>query len=93
MGYNCQIHIICNWHELKKANPTQFTEGKTGTVVFTLFNFQNYRKFNNSLQTYFREVLGLKRVDSNQSESGVFSRKLQFQSIWVDSNQPALVAV
>ena len=62
-------------------------------VVFILTNFQNYRKLTNSLQPYFRVVLGLKRVDSNQPESGVFSLKLQFQSIWVDPNQPGLEAV
>ena len=72
-------------HVLKKVNPMQFTEWKTGPVVFILLNFQNYRKLTNSLQTYFRVVLGLKLVDSNQPESGVFSHKLQFQSIRVDS--------
>ena len=45
------------------------------------------------LQPYFRVVLGSKRIDSNQPESGVFTRKLQFESIRVDSNQPGLEAV
>ena len=38
-------------------------------------------------------VLVSKRVDSNQPELGVFTRKLQFESIRVDSNQPGLEAM
>ena len=54
---------------------------KNGPVLSILSNFPNDRKLAISLQPYFRVVFGSKRVDSNQPESGVFTRKLQFESI------------
>ena len=66
---------------------------KNEPVLLILSNFPNDQKLTNSLQPYFRVVLGSKRVDLNQPESGVFTRKLQFELIRVDSNQPGLEAV
>ena len=65
---------------------------KNRPVVFILSNFQNYCKFNSQLpttrrQTYFRVVLGLKQVDSN--EPG-----LELEAVMnVDLSHPAGLAI
>ena len=64
------------------------------TSTFYSIEFSKWLKINQlpsiRLQPYFRVMLGSKQVDSNQPESGVFTRKLQFELIRVDSNQPGL---
>lgn len=55
----------------KNMNATGVYQIINGTVIFIPSNFLNYQQLSNSLQHYFREVLGSKSVVSNQPNSGV----------------------
>ena len=70
---------------------------KSGLVVFILSNFKPLKQINqlaSTLLSHGVHDVGIKVSWINEiQKSEVFSRKLQFESIWADLNQPGLEAV